>query len=235
MPFNIIGDIHGLGSWKELVREDAVNIFVGDYFDLKTGGKTDDVIANFREIIAFKQRHPETVLLYGNHDLNYLLDMDYRSRFSCPQNRALYKDLFDETEDLFYGVAYVIDEHTLVSHAGVTKEWYEKYIGPYNGEPLQQVAQNINDLWAASKMAFTFSSNVTVEPDVWGVSPTHSPLWIRSWILPDHNLFAGTPIVQIIGHTPKEEITMVTDRIICVDCLHTNTQSWLHETRNTPC
>lgn len=31
--YNIIGDIHGRTCWKDLVREDCVNIFVGDYFD----------------------------------------------------------------------------------------------------------------------------------------------------------------------------------------------------------
>ena len=224
--YNIIGDIHGLNRWKQVVREDATNIFVGDYFDSKDGKSQEEIIANFKDIIAYKHAHPETVLLYGNHDLNYLLDKDYRSRFSHPEYRETYRQLFAETKSLFYGVAYAIDEYTLVSHAGVTKEWYEKYIGPYHGESPQVVAQQINDLWQADKEAFTFSSNVTVEPDVYGVSPTHSPIWIRSWILPVHNLFAGTPVTQIIGHTPKDDITLVSDRIICVDCLLSTPKSW---------
>lgn len=226
---NIIGDIHGLGCWKQLVREDAINIFVGDYFDSKDGKSQEEIVANFKDIIAFCKSNPGTILLYGNHDLNYLLNKDYKSRFSHPERREIYRQLFAETESFFYGVAYAIDDKTLVSHAGVTKEWYEKYIGPYRGERPQVVAQHINDLWQRDKTAFTFSSNVTVEPDVYGVSPTHSPLWIRSWILPDHNLFAGTPVMQIIGHTPKEDITFVTDRILCVDCLLNTPKSWIME------
>lgn len=225
--YNIIGDIHGLDRWKQVVREDAMNIFVGDYFDSKDGKSQEEIIANFKDIIAYKQAHPETVLLYGNHDLNYLLDKDYRSRFSHPEYRKTYQHLFAETKSLFYGVAYAIDDQTLVSHAGVTKEWYEKYIGPYHGETPQVVAQLINDLWQGNKEAFTFSSNVTVNPDVYGVSPTHSPVWIRSWILPKYNLFADTPVTQIIGHTPKDDITLVSDRIICVDCLLSTPKSWL--------
>ena len=31
--YNIIGDIHGRTCWKELVQDDFVNIFVGDYLD----------------------------------------------------------------------------------------------------------------------------------------------------------------------------------------------------------
>ncbi|MBQ9603661.1 MAG: metallophosphoesterase [Paludibacteraceae bacterium] len=226
---NIIGDIHGLDRWKQLVREDAANIFVGDYFDSKDGRSQEEIVANFKDIIAFKQKHPETVLLYGNHDLNYLLDKDYKSRFSHPEYRENYRQLFAETEALFYGVAYAIDEKTLVSHAGVTKEWYEKQFGVYRGESPQEVAKQINDLWQRDKTAFTFNSNVTVDPDVYGVSPAHSPLWIRSWILPEHNLFADTPVTQIIGHTPKEDITFVTDRILCVDCLLHNPKSWIIE------
>ena len=227
--YNIIGDIHGLDRWKQLVREDATNIFVGDYFDSKDGRSIEEIVANFKSIIAFKQKHPETILLYGNHDLNYLLDKDYKSRFSHPECRENYRQLFAETEALFYGVAYAIDEKTLVSHAGVTKEWYEKYIGSYHGESPQTIAQQINDLWQVNKEAFTFSSNVTVDPDVYGVSPAHSPLWIRSWILPEHNLFADTPVTQIIGHTPKEDITLVSDHILCVDCLLDNPKSWIME------
>lgn len=227
--YNIIGDIHGLDRWKQLVREDATNVFVGDYFDSKDGKSQEEIITNFNEIIAYKQTHPETILLYGNHDLNYILDRDYKSRFSHPERREIYRQLFIETEPFFYGVAYAIDDNTLVSHAGVTKEWYEKYIGPYHGENPRVVAQHINALWQRDKKAFTFSSNVTVEPDVYGVSPTHSPLWIRSWILPEHNLFAGTPVMQIIGHTPKEDLTFVSDRILCVDCLLHNPKSWIME------
>lgn len=224
---NIIGDIHGLDCWKQLVREDATNIFVGDYFDSKDGKSQEQIIANFEDIVAYKQTHPETVLLYGNHDLNYLLDKDYKSRFSHPERREIYRQLFAETESLFYGVAYAIDDKTLVSHAGVAKEWYEKYIGLYHGENPQVVAQQINDLWQTNKTAFTFSANVSIPRDVYGESPTHSPLWIRSWILPNHNLFADTDIMQIIGHTPKDDITFVSDRIICVDCLLHNPKSWI--------
>lgn len=229
MRFNIIGDIHGLDNWKQLVREDATNIFVGDYFDSKDGKSQEEIVANFKDIINFCKTHPETVLLYGNHDLNYLLNMDYKSRFSRPERCETYRQLFAETEPFFYGVAYAIDDNTLVSHAGVTREWYEKYIGLYQGESPQEVAQQINDLWQQNKKAFTFSSNVTVNPDVYGVSPTHSPLWIRSWILPEHNLFAHTPVTQIIGHTPKEDLTLVSDRILCVDCLLRTTKSWIME------
>jgi len=227
MPrYNIIGDIHGKGCWKELVREDCVNIFVGDYFDSKDGRSVDEVVANFEDIIAFKRQRPETVLLYGNHDLNYILDMDYRSRFSRKENVQVYQRMFAETASFFDGAAYAINDHILVSHAGVTCTWYEHYIGVYHGEGATEVAARINALWQRDKMAFTFSPNATIEGDHWGESPMHSPLWIRSWALPQDNLFAGTDITQIFGHTPQEDITTIAPGLICVDCLHKRTKSY---------
>ena len=57
--YNIIGDIHGKESWKQLVQEEGINVFVGDYFDSKDGRSANEVIANFEDIIAFKQQRPE--------------------------------------------------------------------------------------------------------------------------------------------------------------------------------
>ena len=74
--YNIIGDIHGRGDWKELVQDDCVNVFVGDYFDPYVDMSFAELLYNFNEIISFKSQHSDTVLLYGNHDLHYLMDTD---------------------------------------------------------------------------------------------------------------------------------------------------------------
>ena len=70
MPtYNIIGDIHGRDAWKRLVDESCINIFVGDYFDPYDRIHFMDLQYNFMEIIEYKKKHPENVvLLYGNHD-----------------------------------------------------------------------------------------------------------------------------------------------------------------------
>ena len=74
MPtYNIIGDIHGRDAWKRLVDESCINIFVGDYFDPYDNIHFMDLQFNFMEIIEYKKKHPENVvLLYGNHDYEYL-------------------------------------------------------------------------------------------------------------------------------------------------------------------
>ena len=74
MPtYNIIGDIHGRTNWKGLVNEDFINIFVGDYFDPYTWIPFYELQQNFQEIIDLKKQLPDkVVLLYGNHDYEYL-------------------------------------------------------------------------------------------------------------------------------------------------------------------
>lgn len=223
--YNIIGDIHGRTCWKELVQEDCVNIFVGDYFDPYDDIAFDDLMQNFADIIAFKTQHPETVLLYGNHDMHYLSSSDRSSRYDY-LHAAEIRQAFATNRHLFRGAAYAISDTILVTHAGVTREWYEKEFGTYNREKPSFVAAMINDLWANNKGEFSFAANVTIPDDIYGYSPTHSPMWIRPEALAYHNLFAGTPYKQIFGHSQTDDITPIGNDLVCVDCLGTTVKSF---------
>ena len=224
LPYNIIGDIHARTCWKTLMREDCVNIFVGDYFDSCENDSPAEQMYNFQKIIEFKQQRPETVLLYGNHDLHYLISGEQYSRYN-PHAAFEYRQALLESQPLFHGIAYPIGEIALVSHAGVTKEWYEKYLGSFQSESLLVVAQKINKLWKQDKNAFTFDANVTEPDDHYGTSPTHSPIWIRPETLVEHDLFNGT-IKQIIGHTQTGAGVTKDHNIICVDCLGTKERTY---------
>ena len=224
--YNIIGDIHGRTCWKELVKDDCINIFVGDYLDPYEDMPYEDLIHNFVDIIAYKQAHPRTtVLLYGNHDLPYLSSCDTNNRYDAlhaEQNRMFFR----ETAHLFAGVAYAIGDKALVTHAGVSKEWYEKEFGTYEGAKPSEVAEDINSLWAHNKNEFSFQANASSMADSMGESATHSPLWIRPWTLADHNLFTGTPYLQIFGHTQMDDIINIDDHLVCVDCLGSVVKSY---------
>lgn len=222
--YNIIGDIHGRTCWKELVKDDCINIFVGDYFDPYEYIPYEAMIHNFVDIIEYKTRHPQTVLLYGNHDLPYIAPCDRNNRydaFHAEQNRQIFR----ETANLFAGVAYAIGDKALVTHAGVSKEWYEKEFGLYEGAKPSEVAEDINDLWKHNKNEFSFLPNATSVGDMTGESAIHSPLGIRLWTLAEHNLFAGTPYLQIFGHTKVDNI-ICSDNLVCVDCLSTIVKSY---------
>lgn len=243
--YNIIGDIHGSDSWKQLVQDDAINVFVGDYLDPKVEmhdlpdpTRADSQqpcensfitanITNFLEIIRYKQAHPETILLLGNHDLHYLIDerySDYNEMFA-----PLYYQLLQTFAPLFCGIAYSINNQVLVSHAGVTADWWHKHVSDKVQPMPDEVAEHINRLvfckkngitcWDTHQLHMAFSAKQTLrKDDPCGESPTASPLWVRPLSVCQHNLFALNPdIIQVVGHTPQEEIgTML--GIVFIDC-----------------
>lgn len=227
MPtYNIIGDIHGRDAWKHLVDEDCINIFVGDYFDPYMYFPIEALERNFLEITDYKQEHMDNVvLLYGNHDLCYLPHVFERTNRYDNANANRIQWLFDITKELFDGVAYPIGDDYLVSHAGVTYQWKKKYLSMVEDISPTHLAQAINDLWEREKKPFTFSPNA-YGYDSYGEDPHHSPLWVRPNSLCLGNLYNGTYIKQIVGHSKVREVTEIVGSIIMVDCLDTTVQSY---------
>jgi len=149
---NIIGDIHGRDSWKRLVDEDCINVFVGDYFDPYLDLNIEDLERNFMEIVEYKRKHRKnTVLLYGNHDMDYLPDISEPNSRYDETNAKRIQRLFIDTEALFHGVAYAICDNYLVTHAGVTKEWKETYLPRVRSIRPANMAKAINSLWKKDK------------------------------------------------------------------------------------
>lgn len=118
--YNIIGDIHGRTSWKELVQDDCTNIFVGDYFDPYESTTFEDCMSNMNDIISYKEEHPNTILLIGNHDMQYLINENYSRKMI--EHIDDIKQFFEENKDKFQ-IAYNIDD-VIVSHAGISIIWY---------------------------------------------------------------------------------------------------------------
>lgn len=216
--YNIIGDIHGRKSWKELIDEDCINIFVGDYFDPYQWYSLSDLCDNFKEIIALKQRLPDkVVLLYGNHDYAYLPKVKEQNSRYDRQHANTISALFVENHDLFHGVAYAIGENYLVTHAGITKGWKNKYLPEMDDIRPSKMEKAVNKLWKLSKAAFGFQKNADFM-DFYGESPCHSPIWVRPRSLDMNNLYKGTNVTQIVGHTQFKSIIEI-ENAIFVDCL----------------
>ena len=124
MLYNIIGDIHGRNCWINLVREDAINIFVGDYFSPYEDMYFEDVKRNFLDIIEYKKKHwDNTILLIGNHDEDHWHICEGYSRHDR-ENEDEIRRLFEMHKGLFQ-VAYSIENKVLVTHAGVSYVWFE--------------------------------------------------------------------------------------------------------------
>lgn len=215
--YRIIGDIHGRTNWRELIdftNPDVIYIFLGDYTDPYYANEPDvtpeQMLEVIDELITLKKMHPDNViLLWGNHDMQYIIGMGDTNRFSMKLYPTLHTK-FIENEEWFHGIAYNIGEKYLISHAGVTKNWYcdlrgQKYT---KGETtLKEVAQHINDIWEGNKDVFTFQNCCTKFSDYYGTSATHSPLWIRPSSLWEYNLFGfNSGIIQVVGHTISQPL-----------------------------
>lgn len=232
MPHNIIGSVRGMDVWKQLVLEDHVNVFLGDFFD----PYTDDISyeqckQNFLEIIDYKKSHPQTILLYGNHELHHLIhgywlpepvSWNVSVHFDEEHVEEIQQILRDNKEH-FYGAAYGFDNQYLATHAGVSDFWYDRWIGPYKQQKPEHVAKLINKLWIMNPYAFTLLANCLcdyaeceLEEMEW---ISQSPFSIVRCIVEGFNLFEDTSYTQIIGYTQSNKIE-IQDKFIYVDCLH---------------
>jgi len=120
-----LGDIHGSTEWKDIINLNLgqdLTIFIGDYVDHWTYSN-NQIHNNLVEIIQFKKDNPEKViLLWGNHDLQYLYN--YKTH-GCSGFRpeAFYDlhDLFNKNKELFQA-AYQYKKY-LWTHAGISTAW----------------------------------------------------------------------------------------------------------------
>lgn len=259
MQYNIIGDIHGRTCWKDIVCDNAVNVFLGDYLSqYDPSYDFEHCATNFQEIVDFAKERPETVLLIGNHDEDHWhwRHMKHASRFDWENADKIFA-LFEENKDMFR-LAYPIGDKCLATHAGVSVLWYNnvfsgsyedcwrtnmrvtdlsayektdeddfeeivrnKDMKPeeghlyffknrwnlYTGGNLieleydaKSVATTINRLWQDDPELFHWEKNAA-NWDYCGNSESQSPLWIRPEELIRANIFKGTDIHQIVGHT----------------------------------
>ena len=231
MLYNIIGDIHGRDAWRQLVREDAVNIFLGDYFDPYDSDEDkagEEELANLQAIIQFKLQHPETILLLGNHEYHYLSDERY-SRYNA-EHAERYAHLLSEQLHLFRA-AYAIGDRVLVTHAGVTRPWCE-LADIEEGLSVADLAEAICQRMTDAKQRHRFTADSTFEMgDYCGMSATASPLWVRPQALVRHGELLDAqqqPIIQVVGHTQVREVMSIFP-FYFVDCLGYQAQSLLIE------
>jgi predicted MPP superfamily phosphohydrolase len=121
-----ISDLHGRSIWKKFIEDTTVDlwVFVGDFVD-SFNISPIEILHNLKEIIEFKKANMDKViLLWGNHDWQYLY---INGRTNCAGFNATiandYQNLFIQNKDLFQ-IAYKYDNY-LFTHAGVTTEWFE--------------------------------------------------------------------------------------------------------------
>ena len=123
----VIGDVHGRNEWSQILEEnpdyDRV-VFMGDYFD-SWDLSAEIQMDNFKDICRMKDISPDKIiLLYGNHDLHYLLQGEKYSGYQGVFASQI-KDLLEDNEDKLQW-AYEEDLF-LFTHAGVSNEWCKNH------------------------------------------------------------------------------------------------------------
>jgi hypothetical protein len=211
-PTVVIGDVHGLTYWKEVVvrNPNCRYVFLGDYLDPYEDIDGNALIDNLKEIIQLKKDHPDDViLLLGNHDLHYFsADIYPSSRFAYEIAKDASK-LFLANVRLFQ---YAYQEESCVfTHAGIAHQWF---VNDFKGDLKSNIADQLNNpspeqIDALCRCGFYRGGAIY---DIGGI------FWADKKEL-DKPLKGYT---QIVGHNRVEEITDHTNdggRIIFCDCL----------------
>jgi len=219
MKHIFIGDLHGRDSWREINgREFDKIIFVGDYvdsFDLSDLA----ILENFRKVIAFKQRHPDkVVLLLGNHDIQYLHYPAHTcSGFRETMQRGL-TYLYNKHRSLFQ-IAYQQD-NLICTHAGITNAWFNELKRlPSASDFDGNIAELLNHIDATTARYLLYATSLYR-----GGYSNGGPLWAdRKETSTD--MLDGYD--QVVGHTQIQDITKVeyTGKAVAyIDVLHTQTK-----------
>ena len=179
MKIVVLGDIHGLTVWKDIIDKEQPDqvIFLGDYVSSHEGISESDQVSNLLEIMRFKDHHPETILLRGNHDMQHLGYYWAECSGYFPWVAELMTDL---KEEFLANTQWIhVIGNTVFSHAGISTTWLES-----NHLTLDR----INSLDPSERFGFCSSD----PRDNYGTSPEQPP----TWMIPGYD--------QVVGHTPVE-------------------------------
>ena len=191
----VLGDIHGKTVWKDIIakeRPDQV-IFLGDYVSTHEDVSDEDQVANLKEILKYKNEHPETILLRGNHDMQHL-DYDWAECSGYFPGVAM--EMSHLKDEFLAKTQWIhVMGNTVFSHAGISKVWLEDNF---------LTLEDINKLGPTELFGFTSSD----PSDRFGDSPEQPPTWIRPMALMDVMI---PDYIQVVGHTPVEHCFNVKD------------------------
>ena len=214
-----IGDIHGRTIWKAILIQEAdadLYIFIGDYFDTHENVTPYQQIENFKDILEFKRKYPnKVILLLGNHDYHYLKGVQEKySGFEKFFQMDINEVLEPAVASGLVQMCYIHDKYVF-THAGVTNTWCLR-----NGIDGSKLEESINHAFMTDLDAFSFAYGPNMSKS--GNDVTQPPIWVR---LPSLFEDAVLGYVYVVGHTTLEELT-ITDNVIGIDTLGT-TQEYL--------
>lgn len=152
----------------------------------------------FDAAIRFQKAYPDTLWCYGNHDLSYewMLDESGFSPIAIPVVQEKLSELRRVLPDRSQ-MAYVhrIDD-VLFVHGGLTHASVKYYASDIDYDDTDAIIERINCLG---------------RDEMWDDA---SPLWSRPQYYYE-KMYRETDILQVVGHTPVEEIDRLGNVISC--------------------
>ena len=203
----IVPDVHGRVFWHramELVDQVDQIVFLGDYLDPYSheGISFDLALEEFNKILEFKKEYPDLVtLLVGNHDMHYILDEFMNCSRRNMEMQGQLHELYNSNLDLFKLI--YTEGNWLFSHAGVYKNWMDKYELTLDDLNLQTF---LNSHWPALEdLSWYRGGDNSVGSCVWADIRES----VNYGLIPDYK--------QVVGHTQLNEKPYITDKIACLD------------------
>ena len=220
----VIPDIHGRSFWKNAVAQNAdiPVIFLGDYLDPYSHEKIsqEEALANFKDIIAFKQANKDRVtLLIGNHEIHYIDTLWQFGRKDTIRAEQIHK-LITENMSLFSIASHakINGKIFLFTHAGLLEPWWKKHF-PNTPTDAQSVCNALNEKMKSmdTLAAFIDSALMDVSKLRKGEAEAGSCLWAD---VDEHNdrsdFFKG--IYQVFGHSQQEKKPVIKKNFADLDC-----------------
>ena len=213
-----IGDTHGKAAANVvagIINEHDKFIFLGDYVDSPSIGNLQ-MGKNLSEIIKLKKTYPEKiVLLWGNHDIHYLLGDDYFCSGYRPEMKQELHEIFYSNYDLFQ-LSFQAGSY-LWTHAGISAWWFEFRFSPFAEKQLKKAS-------VAELLNIAFDKRYKPIFDAGylrgGDAETGGPLWCDIEELEND---PWTQLNQIAGHNRVDKIQRITSHdkeIVFIDVLH---------------
>lgn len=212
----IIGDVHNRVdlACKILDRHQNSNfVFVGDYFD----SFTDDVNVTKHTALWLKDslRQPNRTHLWGNHDVQYAFGMaSLRVTGYARDKDEVISEVMTHEDWARLKFFHVVDDWW-ISHAGVTREWFEHPVHGLSQQTVEQEIRRASKDLAARRTPWSLCSYDDMGDNPAGIGGL---LWVR-W----NRLECLSGINQIVGHTQCDRVLYrrgVDSLNINVDCLY---------------
>lgn len=227
----IIPDIHGRPFWRSAVRgrENEEIVFLGDYLDPypKEFITTPEAIDNFKDILLFKERHPDNVsLLLGNHDFGYLWSGEINNSRRNERYRPVIVGLFRSHFDRFALAHYrkVNGRGFLFSHAGVHAQWLDVAFSPWRESYRPEGLADMLNRWLHSPGEKERFLGMYSGYRSFGYRPLPnfgSCVWadLQEWTDEEENIQHNKllNLFQIFGHTQQEVEPYVGENFMCID------------------